>query len=94
MTVRIWGLSKREAHYRPAPTPAVRCDHRKYMFPASPWADAGWSGDRSEAPPHATSSRLAAPPKADLHLLSHDRLAGPGQTLLERAEYVIGTGFA
>jgi hypothetical protein len=33
MTTRIWGLSKREAHYRPAPTPAVQCDHCKYMFP-------------------------------------------------------------
>jgi hypothetical protein len=33
MTMRIWGLSKRDAHYRPAPTPEVRCDHCKYMFP-------------------------------------------------------------
>jgi len=33
MTMRIWSLSKRDAHYRPAPTPAVRCDHCKYMFP-------------------------------------------------------------
>jgi len=33
MAVRIWGLSKKQAHYRPAPTPAVRCDHCKYMFP-------------------------------------------------------------
>lgn len=33
MTMRIWALSKRDAHYRPAPTPAVRCDHCKYMFP-------------------------------------------------------------
>jgi hypothetical protein len=31
--VRIWGLSKKRAHYRPAPTPEVRCDHCKYMFP-------------------------------------------------------------
>ena len=30
---RIWGLSKREAHYRPASAPAVQCDHCKYMFP-------------------------------------------------------------
>jgi hypothetical protein len=33
MTMRIWGLSKRGAQYRVAPTPAVRCDHCKYMFP-------------------------------------------------------------
>jgi hypothetical protein len=29
----IWGLSKREANYGPAPTPDVRCDRCKYMFP-------------------------------------------------------------
>ena len=33
MTVRIWGLSKRRAHYRPAATPDGRCDRCKYMFP-------------------------------------------------------------
>jgi hypothetical protein len=33
MTVRIWGLSKRRARYRPAPTPDRRCDRCKYMFP-------------------------------------------------------------
>jgi hypothetical protein len=33
MTVRIWGTSKGKANYRPAPTPDVRCDHCKYMFP-------------------------------------------------------------
>jgi len=31
--VRIWGLSKTRAHYRPAPRPEVRCDRCKYMFP-------------------------------------------------------------
>jgi hypothetical protein len=31
--VRIWGLSKTQAHYRPAPTPEVSCKHCKYMFP-------------------------------------------------------------
>jgi hypothetical protein len=31
--VRIWGLSKTQAHYRAAPTPEVRCDRCKYMFP-------------------------------------------------------------
>ncbi len=30
---KIWGLSKKEANYRPAPTPEVRCDRCKYMFP-------------------------------------------------------------
>jgi hypothetical protein len=30
---KIWGLSKREAEYGTAPTPDVRCDKCKYMFP-------------------------------------------------------------
>ena len=30
---KIWGLSKRDADYGPAPTPDVRCDKCKYMFP-------------------------------------------------------------
>jgi hypothetical protein len=30
---RIWGLSKKAANYRPAPSPEVRCDACKYMFP-------------------------------------------------------------
>jgi hypothetical protein len=30
---RIWGLSKKGASYRPAPTPEVRCDRCKFMFP-------------------------------------------------------------
>jgi hypothetical protein len=29
----IWGLSKKAAHYCPAPTPDVRCDRCTYMFP-------------------------------------------------------------
>src|SRR6476659_7160971 len=29
----VWGLSKKQAHYRPAPEPDVRCDRCKYMFP-------------------------------------------------------------
>ena len=33
MDVKIWGMSKSQAHYRPAPTPEVRCDHCKFMFP-------------------------------------------------------------
>jgi hypothetical protein len=31
--VSIWGLSKKEANYRPATTLDVQCDHCKYMFP-------------------------------------------------------------
>jgi hypothetical protein len=31
--MRIWGLSKKGASYRPAPTPDVQCDQCKYMFP-------------------------------------------------------------
>ncbi len=31
--VRIWGLSKKSANYRVAPTPDIRCDRCKYMFP-------------------------------------------------------------
>ena len=30
---RIWGLSKKDANYGAAPTPEVRCDRCKYMFP-------------------------------------------------------------
>jgi hypothetical protein len=30
---KIWGLSKHDAEYGPAPTPDVRCDWCKYMFP-------------------------------------------------------------
>ena len=30
---RIWGLSKTQANYRPAPTREVRCARCKYMFP-------------------------------------------------------------
>ncbi len=33
MTARMWGLSKKKANYRPAPSPDVRCDRCKYMFP-------------------------------------------------------------
>lgn len=29
----VWGLSKRDANYGPAPTPEVRCDECRYMFP-------------------------------------------------------------
>jgi hypothetical protein len=29
----IWSLSKRDAKYGSAPTPEVRCDRCKYMFP-------------------------------------------------------------
>jgi hypothetical protein len=29
---KIWGLSKRDAKYGPAPAPEVRCDNCKFMF--------------------------------------------------------------
>jgi hypothetical protein len=29
----IWGLSKRDAQYGPAPMAEVRCDRCKFMFP-------------------------------------------------------------
>jgi len=31
--MRIWTFSKKDAQYGPAPTPAVRCDTCKFMFP-------------------------------------------------------------
>jgi hypothetical protein len=31
--MRIWGLSKPAAHYKPAQVADVRCDHCQYMFP-------------------------------------------------------------
>jgi len=31
--MEIWGKSKKQVNYRPAPTPEVRCDHCKFMFP-------------------------------------------------------------
>lgn len=30
---KVQGLSKSEANYRPAPTPSVRCDECRFMFP-------------------------------------------------------------
>jgi hypothetical protein len=30
---KVWGLSKGQANYRPAPKPEVRCQVCKYMFP-------------------------------------------------------------
>jgi hypothetical protein len=34
--MRIWGLSKRAAHYQQAPVADVRCDRCVYMFPPFP----------------------------------------------------------
>jgi hypothetical protein len=31
--VKVWGLSKEKASYKPAPGSEVRCDACKYMFP-------------------------------------------------------------
>lgn len=33
MGTGIWELSKKEANYRPAPKPEVRCKACRYMFP-------------------------------------------------------------
>ena len=33
MTSEIWSLSKKAAHYRAAPSPEVRCQVCRYMFP-------------------------------------------------------------
>jgi hypothetical protein len=33
MAMRVWGLSKKNANYRPAPKAEVRCDRCMYMFP-------------------------------------------------------------
>ncbi len=33
MDQKIWGLSKKAAHYRDAPTPEVACSACKFMFP-------------------------------------------------------------
>ena len=30
---KVWGLSKEQAHYRPAPKSEVRCQACKFMFP-------------------------------------------------------------
>jgi len=31
--LKVWGLSKEAARYKPAPQSHVRCDRCKYMFP-------------------------------------------------------------
>jgi hypothetical protein len=36
MATRVWGLSKKDANYRPAPQAEGRCDRCKYMFPTLP----------------------------------------------------------
>jgi hypothetical protein len=33
MAPNTWSLSKEDAHYRPAPKPAVSCGECKWMFP-------------------------------------------------------------
>ena len=30
---KTWGLTKEQAGYKPAPQPAVRCDHCEFMWP-------------------------------------------------------------
>src|SRR5438093_6225616 len=56
----VWGLSEKEAHYRPAPEPDVRCTVANTCFLRSRWAGADWCGDQSKAPPPAINSRRAA----------------------------------
>jgi hypothetical protein len=34
MAQRVWGLSKKQANYRPAPEPGRRCDRCRYTFPS------------------------------------------------------------
>ena len=31
--MKVWGSSKRDMSYRPAPTPEVRCERCRFMFP-------------------------------------------------------------
>ena len=52
----IWSLSKKDAAYGPAPTPEVRCDHCKYMFPPFGLGGAGWCEASSAARRAARSS--------------------------------------
>ena len=33
MAMKVWGLSKSKANYRPAPAADTRCDRCRYMFP-------------------------------------------------------------
>ena len=44
MATRVWGLSKKNANYRPAPQAEVRCDRCKYMLPHLHSAAVGWFG--------------------------------------------------
>jgi hypothetical protein len=39
---RIWGLSKQQANYRPAPNPAVGCRVCKFMFPPAAIGSCRW----------------------------------------------------
>ncbi len=42
MARTVWGLAKRQANYRPAPRPEVRCDRCRYMFPTLPIGGCRW----------------------------------------------------
>jgi hypothetical protein len=33
---KVWGLTKEQADYGPAPSPGFRCDNCRYMFPKLP----------------------------------------------------------
>ena len=56
MATRVWGLSKKNANYRPAPQAEVRCDRCKYMFPPLALGGCRLVRGRSGARPPATSS--------------------------------------
>jgi hypothetical protein len=76
IAVRIWGQSKKGAHYRPAAEPAVRCDRCKHMFP--PLALGGCRLVRGAIRGPATCdefARRAVLPEAEPSLLP-ERLAG------------------
>ena len=62
---KIWGLSKRDASYGQAPTPEVRCDRCKFMFPSLALGGcrlvrgviSGSSSCKEFAPRHADGTR-------------------------------------
>lgn len=69
MTPRIWGLSKSAAHYRPAPTPEVRCDRCKFMFPRLALGGCRLVRGPIRNSALATNSLLAASARADPRLI-------------------------
>ena len=66
-----WGLSKKGANYKPAPTPDVRCDSCTYMFP--PLALGGVQVGQGLIQGSGTCDRVQAKDKAAAALL-HQRV--------------------